>query len=111
MLKLVLDQINRTHLPTRNSLNGVLLFSDRLYPIRRGLNRIEIHDRAVAHLICRLIPMQCPFEREIRLFGYTLLQIPPLCKLNPLYEEVVSLRWRALCYLADECGEDVRCYC
>jgi len=34
-----------------------------------------------------------------------------MCKLNPLYEEVVALRFRALCYLADECGEDVTCYC
>jgi hypothetical protein len=43
--------------------------------------------------------------------GRKLFHIPPLCKLNPLYEEVVSLRFRALCYLADECGEDVTPYC
>jgi hypothetical protein len=35
------------------------------------------------------------------------LHIPPLCKLNPFYEEVLGMRFRALCYLADECGEDV----
>ncbi len=48
---------------------------------------------------------------EIFLAGdRTLLSIPPLCKLNPLYEQVVGLRFRALCYLADECGEDVTPY-
>ena len=39
------------------------------------------------------------------------MQIPPLCKLNPVYEEVVYLRFRALCYLADCCGEDIQRYC
>lgn len=41
----------------------------------------------------------------------TLFTIPPLCKLNPLYEEVIALRFRAQCYLADNCGEDVSLYC
>lgn len=84
---------------------------DLLYPLRQWLNHLDIHDPAIAHSICRIIPVQCPFERDINLFGRTLLHIPPLCKLNPLYEEVSSLRFRALCYLADECGEDIRCYC
>jgi len=82
-----------------------------LYPIRQWLNRLEINNPEMAHFICRMVPVQCPFERDICLFGRTLLHIPPLCKLNPLYEEVTGLRFRALCYLADECGEDVRCYC
>ncbi len=111
MLNFVLDWIKRTHSPTSRSMKMPLLFVDGLYPIRQWLNCMEIHDRALAHSICRLIPMQCPFERKICLFGRTVLHIPPLCKLNPLYEELVSLRLRALCYLADECGEDVRCYC
>jgi hypothetical protein len=45
------------------------------------------------------------------LMGHRLFHIPPLCKLNPLYQELVSLRFRALCYLADDCGQDVRAYC
>jgi hypothetical protein len=61
--------------------------------------------------LCKLIPAQCPFERDVKFFGHTLFHIPPLCKLNPLYEEVVALRFRGLCYLADECGEDVTPYC
>lgn len=82
-----------------------------LQPIRRWLNQIEIKNAATAHLLCRIIPTQCPFERDIYLFSHHIGHIPPLCKLNPLYEEVVSLRFRALCYLADECNEDIGCYC
>jgi hypothetical protein len=82
-----------------------------LQPIRYWLNSIEITDRKTAHFLCTAIPVQCPFERDIYLFGYFIAHIPPLCKLNPFYEEVSSLRFRALCYLADTCGEDVRCYC
>lgn len=82
-----------------------------LQPLRQWLDGLQIHDRAMAHRICQLIPAQCPFERTVKAFGRTLLQIPPLCKLNPLYEELVSLRFRALCYLADECGEDISQYC
>lgn len=84
---------------------------DPYRPIRQWLNQFEINNNAIAHSICRLIPAQCPFERKIQLMGRTLLYIPPLCKLNPVYEEVVSLRFRALCYLADQCGEDIQHYC
>lgn len=88
--------------------NGLFVL---LNPLRRWLNQWSVKDLQLAHRICRLIPSQCPFEREIKIFGRTVLRIPPLCKLNPLFEEVVSLRFRALCYLADECGEDVSQYC
>ncbi|MBD1911784.1 MULTISPECIES: Mo-dependent nitrogenase C-terminal domain-containing protein [unclassified Leptolyngbya] len=81
-----------------------------LLPLRRWLDQMEIRDAAIAHTICQLIPAQCPFERDIYLFGRKVGHIPPLCKLNPFYEEVTGLRFRALCYLADECGEDVGCY-
>jgi hypothetical protein len=81
-----------------------------LNPIRHWLDQVAIENANLAHLICRLIPTQCPFERNISFFGNT-FYIPPLCKLNPLYEELISLRFRALCYLADRCQEDVRRYC
>ncbi len=84
---------------------------DLLKPIKQWIDGIEVHNPQLAHLICHLIPAQCPFERDIKLFGHTLFHIPPLCKLNPFYEEVVGLRFRALCYLADECGEDISAYC
>lgn len=84
---------------------------DLLQPLREMLNRVDVRDRELAHRLCEMIPSQCPFERDVKLFGRTLFHIPPMCKLNPLYDEVVALRFRALCYLADECREDVTCYC
>lgn len=82
-----------------------------LKPLRQWLENFQIRDAKTAHWICEKIPARCPFERTITILGRTLLRIPPLCKLNPLYEELVSLRFRALCYLADECGEDISRYC
>ncbi len=93
------------------SFTQILEHNDLLYPVRQRLESIEIHNAKLAHFLCKFIPSQCPFERDITLFGRKLLHIPPMCKLNPLYEEVVGLRFKALCYLADECGEDVTAYC
>jgi tellurite resistance protein len=85
--------------------------SDVLLPVREWLDGLEIHDPRLARLLCKFIPSQCPFERDIVLFGHKIVHIPPLCKLNPLYDQTVGLRFRALSYLADECGEDVSAYC
>jgi hypothetical protein len=84
---------------------------DLLRPARQWLDQVEVKNPELAHRLCQLIPAQCPFERDVKVFGRTLFHIPPMCKLNPLYEEVVALRFRALCYLADECGEDISAYC
>jgi Mo-dependent nitrogenase C-terminus len=84
---------------------------DILNTARCWLNSISIHDKQVAHRVCKTIPAQCPFERDLKFLSYKIIHIPPLCKLNPLFEELVALRFRALCYLADECGEDVSQYC
>jgi len=84
---------------------------DFLFPIRQYLNSLEIAHPQLAHTLCKLIPAQCPFEQDIIIFGRKVFHIPPMCKLNPLYEEFVSLRFKALCYLADECGEDITAYC
>lgn len=82
-----------------------------LQPVRQWLDAIEIRDRHKAKLVCRLVPATCPFERDIEVFGNKLFHIPPLCKLNPFYEQFVGLRFRALCFLADKCGEDAAEYC
>ncbi len=84
---------------------------DLLYPLKQWLDSAEIKSQKLARLLCKFIPSQCPFEREVKIGDRTLFCIPPLCKLNPLYEQVVGIRFRALCYLADECGEDVTPYC
>ncbi len=93
-----------------NSNQGSLLSKiifDLFQPIRDWLDKIEIRDRKLARLIFKLIPSQCPFEREIKLFGRSVVYIPPLCKLNPVYEQLVSLRFRAICYLVERCGETI----
>lgn len=84
---------------------------DLLRPVRQWLDQIEVKEAGFAHFLCKQIPSQCPFERRVQFKGRTLLYIPPLCKLNPVYNEVVALRFRALCYLADVCGEDISSYC
>lgn len=95
-----------------NGLQGKLSFSvDFLRPLRQRLNAIEIRHAAQAHLICQMIPAQCPFERELHIGSRIRINIPPLCKLNPLYGEVVNLRFRALSYLAEVCPADVCRYC
>ncbi|MCT7983109.1 Mo-dependent nitrogenase C-terminal domain-containing protein [Laspinema sp. A4] len=78
------------------------------HPIRQWLDQIEIRDPDVARLLYKLIPAQCPFARDIKIGGRVILQIPPLCKLNPFYEQLMGLRFRALCYLVDECGIDIQ---
>lgn len=79
--------------------------------IANKLDAIEIDNPKMARFLCRLIPSQCPFERDIRFFDHVLLHIPPLCKLNPFYEQLMGLRFKALCYLADMCHENVVLYC
>lgn len=83
---------------------------DVLAPLRDWLDQLEIQDPRVARFLCKMIPSQCPFERDVTIFGHKIVHIPPLCKLNPLYEQLVSLRFRALSYLADDCKEDISAY-
>jgi tellurite resistance protein len=78
--------------------------------LRDWLDKLDVQDPRVARFLCKMIPSQCPFERDVTLFGRKIVHIPPLCKINPLYEQLVGLRFRALSYLADKCGEDVTPY-
>ncbi|WP_228058817.1 Mo-dependent nitrogenase C-terminal domain-containing protein [Nostoc sp. LEGE 06077] len=82
-----------------------------LNQLRNQLDILEIRDYKLARLLCKIIPSHCPFERTVSILGRIIFRIPPLCKLNPLYEQIVSLRFKCLVYLADECGEDVTKYC
>jgi hypothetical protein len=76
-------------------------------PIQVWLDKVEVTDPEAARLLYKIIPGQCPFERKVALFGQTLFNIPPLCKLNPFYDQLVAVRFRAMCYLVDECGESL----
>ncbi len=92
--------------PPKKSKCGV----DVLHPVKDWLEGMEVKDPRLAKFVCKVIPPQCPFERDINLFGRKVAHIPPLCKLNPLYEQFTMLRFRSLSYLADDCGEDVTKY-
>lgn len=93
-----------------NQLLGQRPLSSLMTKIRQWLITYPITTPAIAHRICRLIPAQCPFARTFSLFGYPVITILPLCKLNPFYEEVMRLRFRALTYLSDVCQEDISQY-
>ncbi len=73
-------------------------------PIQQWIDCLEIRNPTIALWLYKAIPAQCPFARDIRVLGRKVVTIPPLCKLNPFYDQVVGLRFRALCYLVDECG-------
>ncbi|MGV2828524.1 Mo-dependent nitrogenase C-terminal domain-containing protein [Myxosarcina sp. GI1(2024)] len=79
--------------------------------LQQWLDGLEIQEAQTARRIVKLIPSQCPFAREIQVFGKVIFRIPALCKFNPLYEQLMGLRFRALCFLADSCDEDVTSYC
>jgi tellurite resistance protein len=83
---------------------------DPLRPVREWLDGMDIQDPKVARFLCKLIPSQCPFERDVVVFKKKLVHIPPMCKINPLYEQLVGLRFRSLSYLADVCKEDITPY-
>lgn len=84
--------------------------AEPLKPAREWLDQLSVDDPRLARFICKLVPAQCPFERDVKLFGQKVVHIPPMCKINPLYEQLVGLRFRALSYLADDCGEDITRY-
>jgi len=94
------------HAPTPPHAQGGF---DLLRPLRRWIDHLPVRNHRLAHLICRVIPCCCPFERDVVLLGRT-MHIPALCELNPVYTELVGLRFRALGYLADVCEEDVSRY-
>lgn len=81
-----------------------------LQSLRQWLNQIEVRDPNVAKQLYKLIPAQCPFAQDLKFMGRTIFHIPPLCKLNPFYDELMGLRFRALCYLVDECGIDIQAF-
>lgn len=95
--------------PNGELVNGVVDHS-LLNPVKEWLDQVEVKDPRLARFLCRMIPAQCPFERDVTLFGHKIVHIPPMCKLNPLYDQLVGLRFRSLSYLADECHEDITEY-
>jgi len=86
------------HLP---KLNLIWDKFNLLLQLKNWLDSIEIKDTNTALRIVKLIPDQCPFARKITVFNHTIFTIPPLCKLNPVYDNLIALKFRALTYLAE----------
>ncbi|AFZ60078.1 TerB family tellurite resistance protein [Anabaena cylindrica FACHB-243] len=105
-----LTALRHTLEATEQTEEPILHPPDILHPMRDWLDKLDIQDPRVARFLCKMIPSQCPFERDVTLFGRKIVHIPPMCKINPLYEQLVGLRFRALSYLADDCGEDISAY-
>lgn len=98
---------NVLYLPT---ISKAVSDIDPLKPARDWLDQLSVDDPRLARFVCKLVPSQCPFERDVTLFRKKVVHIPPMCKINPLYDQLVGLRFRALTYLADDCGEDITPY-
>ena len=99
---------NQKKMPSLTRIHPLVKIGFHLFQfIRQWLDNIEIQNQELAKLVCRLIPEQCPFERDVNIFGHTLFHIPPLCKFNPFSEQLIYLRFRALSYLANQCSESI----
>jgi hypothetical protein len=84
------------------SLNSIFFKINPLHQVRNWLDSVEIHNSTVAYLLCQIIPASCPFAREVKLFNNIFFVIPPLCKLNPLYNQLMGLRFKSLVCLANQ---------
>jgi hypothetical protein len=84
------------------SLNSIPREINPLHQVRNWLDSVEIHNSTVAYLLCQIIPASCPFSREVKLFNNILFVIPPLCKLNPFYNQLMGLRFKSLVCLANQ---------
>ncbi len=111
-LEVTLSQaIERSAIAQPTLKHKAALKHEALKPMQEWLDHLDVKDARLARFLCQMIPSQCPFERDVTLFGQKIVHIPPMCQLNPLYEQMVGLRFRALSYLADDCREDVSRYC
>ena len=70
-----------------------------LDPLKHWLNGLDLGDERISSFIAHLIPFPYPFGRNINLFARKLVQIPPMSKINALFDQLVSLRFRCLGHL------------
>ena len=56
---------------------------DPLKPAREWLDQLDVHDPRLARFLCKMIPAQCPFERDVVLFKKKLVHIPPCVSSTP----------------------------
>lgn len=55
----------------------------------------------IAKAVVAIVPAGCPFTQALKI-GNQQIEIPPLCKLNPFYDNLMALRFWALCLLSQE---------
>ena len=79
-----------------------LAFFNPLLPLRRWVNNLEVSSVTTAQWICRVIPNTCSSGYDFTVFGRISLHVPSLCKLNPLADELVDLRFRAADFLYEQ---------
>lgn len=77
-----------------------------IFWLKQWLESVEVDNAERAHFIDDHIPSACPFARDVILFGHKWFSIPPMCKLNPTYEQLMMLKFKAQCYLADHPDAD-----
>jgi Mo-dependent nitrogenase C-terminus len=89
-------------------MNRIKSFVQKFFsPVFTILKHKAEKDSYIAQQIAQAIPSQCPFARTVHLPFGKQLYIPPLCKLNPLYELFAELRFNALCSLANTHNVDI----
>jgi len=66
-----------------------------LRSVRHWLDALEVREPGLLDY-CASSSQLSPFERDIKLFGRKVFHMPPLCKLNPLYEQLAGLRFRSM---------------
>ncbi|MEN9230259.1 MAG: Mo-dependent nitrogenase C-terminal domain-containing protein [Thermostichus sp. DG02_5_bins_236] len=100
--------LNHTRYPSRRFWGLHNPVAWLVHRLRQWLDAIAITSPRQARWICRLIPASCPFERDIRL-GPRTVHIPALCRINPLYEQLIALRLRAVAYQTHAPGQPEPC--
>jgi len=110
-LNLELDIMSNIQSQQQQQNDSHINNSNVLDPLKAWLDGLDIKDSKIARFLCKAIPAQCPFERDVFLFGRKIAHIPAMCQINPLYDQLVDLRFRSLTFLADECGEDISEFC
>ena len=74
--------------------------NERLQPLLLQITEILFSIKVeVAKLVSSVIPASCPFARNLSVCGYS-IHIPPLCKFNPLYPQLMSLRFQAMTFIS-----------
>ena len=68
-------------------------------PLKQWLDSLDLGDEMIFSFVVQLFPSQCPFERDfIFLVACWSLSFPPMCKIHPLFEQLVALRFRCICH-------------